>query len=61
MSPTPLKRIGGTALPWAYEVSCRARTGSVLRKVSLDERFVIRPVFRISETVVPPRHPPLGK
>jgi hypothetical protein len=59
--PHASKTIGGTALPWAYEVSCRARTGSVLRKVSLDERFVIRPVFRSSETVVPPRHSPLGK
>lgn len=59
--PHAFKTIGGTALPWAYEVSCRARTGSVLRKVSLHERFVIRPVFRISETVVPPRHSTLGK
>ena len=50
MSSTPL--IDCAALPflWAYEVSCRARTGSVLHKVTLDERLVIRPVFRIRET-----------
>jgi len=42
--------------PLAYEVSCRARTGSVLHKVSPGERFVIRPVFRMSETLVPPCH-----
>jgi hypothetical protein len=50
MSSTPL--IGCAALPflWAYEVSCRARTGSVLHKVTLHERLVIRPVFRIRET-----------
>src|SRR6185369_17121108 len=50
MSSTPL--ISCAALPflWAYEVSCRARTGSVLHKVTLDERLVIRPVFRIRET-----------
>ena len=36
--------------PLAYEVSCRARTGSVLHKVTRHERLVIRPVFRIRET-----------
>jgi len=41
-----------TVLPFllAYEVSCRARTGSVLHKVTLHDRLVIRPVFRIRET-----------
>ena len=57
MSPTP-KVIVALPFLWAYEVSCRARTGSVLHKVSLHERLVIRPVFRISETMVPPRHLP---
>ena len=42
-----------TALPFAYEVSCRARTGSVLHKVSLHERLVIRPGFAFAKLWFP--------
>lgn len=54
MSSTPLEWVAALPFLWAYEVSCRARTGSVLHKVSHDERLAIRPVFRFSETVGSP-------
>jgi len=50
MSSTPLIVCAALPFLWAYEVSCRARTGSVLHKVTLHERLVIRPVLRIRET-----------